>query len=574
MAPSFFGSSSRDTSSSVKYFEIRLNESNLILRGTEYEASSVVLNGTLVLCLSEPIRIQGIRLRFTGERRLGWFSPSGSGASSIKYDEEFLRHTWDFQNNGKRSSETLPAGNYEYPFNMILPGSTPESVEGLSETWLVYRMKATIERGMLQQNSVARKQVRIIRTLDTGALELAHAMSVENVWPAKVNYSLSTPTKAVIFGTTVQVDFKLIPLLKGLKIGKITTELNERQEMTIKGPRTPRKCRAITRLIAKDEHRLPENIEAENIGGQEGYVFSRTLAIPQSLKKCLQSVDALGIKIRHNLNFNVQMHNPDGHVSELHATLPLFIFISPNMPIDDNNNLVHQGPQPMSASAALDDLTPPQYGEHQFDQLYSDIDPSGYMTPAGGASGRGTPFQSRSRSVSAENLASMDGVASSDFGASVLQSRLSNLNVAGSNRVARDRSQLSTSGDGTEIGSLEIARMDDAGTPQESLPRGGYFGQPVGNVNGHSPNASLPVSRRVSEEDEVTSGPVTPQHIEYSAESLAKVPSYTTALQSNPRALVDDGLPTYQSATRTPRTSPPMPQPLSQVHIHQATRRT
>ena len=53
-----------------------------------------------------------------------------------------------------------------------------------------------------------------------------------------------------------------------------------------------------------------------------------------------------------------------------------------------------------------------------------DIDPSGYMTPAGCASGKDTPFQWRSRSVSAENLASMDGVASSDFGASVLQSRL------------------------------------------------------------------------------------------------------------------------------------------------------
>ena len=105
-----------------------------------------------------------------------WYQPSGSGASSIKYEEEFLRRNWDFQNNGKRSAETLPAGNYEYPFDMILPGSTPESVEGMTETWLVYRMKATIERGMLQQNSVARKQVRIIRTLDTGALELAHAM--------------------------------------------------------------------------------------------------------------------------------------------------------------------------------------------------------------------------------------------------------------------------------------------------------------------------------------------------------------------------------------------------------------
>ena len=139
------------------------------------------------------------------------------------------------------------------------------------------------------------------------------------MWPDKVDYSLSTATKAVIFGTTVQVDFRLIPLLKGLRFGKITTELNERQEMTIKGPRTPRRSRQITRLIAKDEHHFPEDAEAEDIGGQEGYVLSRTLAIPQNLRKCLQSVDALGIKIRHSLNFNVQMHNPDGHVSEVSA---------------------------------------------------------------------------------------------------------------------------------------------------------------------------------------------------------------------------------------------------------------
>ena len=87
--------------------------------------------------------------------------------------------------------------------------------------------------------------------------------------------------------------------------------------MSIKGPRTPKKRREITRVIAVDEHRLPDDAEAENIGGQEGYIFSRTLAIPQSLRKCLQSADALGIKVRHNLNFNVQMHNPDDHISEV-----------------------------------------------------------------------------------------------------------------------------------------------------------------------------------------------------------------------------------------------------------------
>ena len=241
------------------------------------------------------------------------------------------------------------------------------------------------------------------------------------------------------------------------------------------------------------------------------------------------------------------------------------------MPIDENNNLVHQGPQSISAFSALDNLTPPQYGEHQFDQLYSEIDPSGYMTPAGGVSGRGTPFQSRSRSVSTDNLASMDGIASSDFSASVLQSRLNSLDVAGTNRVVRDRSQLSTSGDGTEPASFESARTDDTGAPQNPLPPGVYLGQSESNM-GSPPSTSAPVSRRVSEEDEVTSGPVTPQHIEYSAESLAKVPSYSTAIQSNPTTLINDGLPTYQIATRAPQISPPIPQPPSQLDVRQATR--
>ena len=83
-----------------------------------------------------------------------------------------LRKTWVF----RRTSETLRPGNYEWPFDLILSGDTPESLEGMTETWLVYRMKATIERGMFQQNVIARKQIRMIRTLDPSDLELSHGM--------------------------------------------------------------------------------------------------------------------------------------------------------------------------------------------------------------------------------------------------------------------------------------------------------------------------------------------------------------------------------------------------------------
>jgi len=186
------------------------------------------------------------------------------------------------------------------------------------------------------------------------------------------------------------------------------------------------------------------------------------------------------------------------------------------------------------------------------------------MTPAGGASGLNTPFTSRSRSVSAENLASMDAVTSSNFAANVLQSRLNSLDVAG--RTARDRSQHRVSRDESgDQGTVDSLRPDDGGTPHgslpNSLPNGSNFTHSGGGSSQQSPGHGL--SRQVSDEDDRQSGHVSPQHVEYSAETLAKVPSYSTALQSNPRTPVNEGLPSYQTATRVPLPSPP-----TAAHLH------
>lgn len=100
----------------------------------------------------------------------------GTGSASAKKDEEFVRYTWEFVNTRAKRGDTLVTGNYEWPFEYVLPGHTPESVEGLQDSWIIYRMKATIDRGILAQNVLARKHLRIVRTLDTAALELSHEM--------------------------------------------------------------------------------------------------------------------------------------------------------------------------------------------------------------------------------------------------------------------------------------------------------------------------------------------------------------------------------------------------------------
>jgi hypothetical protein len=144
--------------------------------------------------------------------------------------------------------------------------------------------------------------------------------SVENIWPNKIEYSISTPTKAVIFGTSIRVDFKLIPLLKGLGIGQIVSQLIETHDLTLnpEDPDAVRNTYKNTRTIVNDEHTIDADQNLEIIDeAAEGYQFSRLLDLPKTLARCLQDTDTRGIKVRHKLKFRVQLLNPDGHISEV-----------------------------------------------------------------------------------------------------------------------------------------------------------------------------------------------------------------------------------------------------------------
>ncbi|RHZ57264.1 hypothetical protein CDV55_100566 [Aspergillus turcosus] len=558
MALSFFGGGG---ASHLKYFDIRLDEDYIVFRGGEQEAASAQLSGKLLLCLSEPLSAKHIRLNLTGISRVCWHLPSGSAGSGRKSWREkvFYEKSWTFKDAGKSKTEILAAGNYEFPFHVILEGSMPESVEGLSDTYVTYRFKAEIGR-KYAKDIVVRKPLRIIRTLDSSALELSHAMSVENIWPNKIEYSISTPTKAVIFGTSIRVDFKLIPLLKGLKIGQIVSQLIESHDLTLnpEDPDSVRNTYKNTRTIINDEHELDEENSLQVIDeAAEGYQFSRFLDLPKTLTRCLQDTDTRGIKIRHKLKFRVQLLNPDGHISELRATLPVSIFISPNLAIDDNNNLVDQTPQ--SAQRAVNDLAqqaPPLYGEHQFDQLYSEVDPSGYMTPGPG-SGPGTPFGTLSRNLSAENLASMNALTNTDISASALHHRLSNLHAS--------RFSNPSPSDTDNHTDPELRRLGVAAD---------YFG-PSSGSNSHTP-ASPELSRRPSDEDyhdhdHIPSGMATPFHPQFAeVESLSRVPSYSTAVRSTVGPC-DSELPDYQAVVAEDTAMPTLQSP-QQAHIRSAGR--
>jgi len=101
------------------------------------------------------------------------------------------------------------------------------------------------------------------------------------------------------------------------------------------------------------------------------------------------------------LKFAIQLHNPDGHMSELRASLPVVLFISPNYLMDDTNRIpLDTIETDMDALA----IAPPRYDEHYLDRLYEDVRHDSFDTPF--PSGANTPIP-LSRNLSSDNLGSL-----------------------------------------------------------------------------------------------------------------------------------------------------------------------
>ncbi|KAI9673003.1 MAG: hypothetical protein M1817_003167 [Caeruleum heppii] len=509
----------------VKHFQIRLDSDILVFHGDDIEATGQLLRGTLVLCLSEPLNVKAIKLRFFGFCRIAWFEGGYTRFTqwlNILEETVFFNHEWSFLDQRLRRDKTLPAGNYEWPFELLLPSDTSESIEGLEDNYIVWRLKATIERGALAQNLHVSKHVRIVRTLSPSTLELAHQMSIANVWVDKVDYHISIPSKAVIFGTSVPVELRFFPLAKGLAIGKIYLNLVENLTYTLSNKQTKWQ-----RDVA--ESHFNGGVEMGVVEGRDGWLITHKIPLPKSLRECLQDVDEQGIRIRHKLHFHIELKNADGHSSEeypqLRAVLPLLIFISPHLMVDASNQVPSGSDINVQTLRDIEMAAPPLYGAHQFDQLWSDVDSSGYRTPAMLLSGVNTPDVRRG---SYDTLAPLTPQQEA-FPPQALRQRLSNLPHPDASRRPADQHGSNGSDDAQAAATAEERHSDDGGRVQRRTL--GVF------------------TRRSSGSSD---GDVSQGHVNRGAPSstdLSQVPSYTTALRNPPRTPVSTDLPGYAAAT-------------------------
>lgn len=469
------------SSGAVSVFDIHLNaEKNVIvLRGSPGSAASVLLTGKVLLNLSEPMSIKRISLKLSGKVQVQWTDSSyiakTGSARHYRYEACIFEKEWPNMELGatlNSPSATTSAGNsstnisglagsnsnsstnislsraasftqlggvspasshththtlsqglHEFPFETILPGSIDESVEGLEGAFVVYKMVAVIERGRFANNMTCKKHVRVIRTLGNDILELSQSVSVNNTWPGKVDYTISTPNKALAFGSQVMIDVEMSPLLKGLKLGPIRVWLTE--QIIIATPMGA--SHSYERNVM--EHVIPAPPEGSL--GEDLWNVRGSFNLPANLSNCTQDcVIHSFIKVGHKLKFAISLKNPDGHTSELRASLPVYVFISPNVPINAvsaSENLVlfdsttsgmgasTPEAQAVQSSELLDLSAPPVYENHIYDRLWEEITPAAFDSPI--HSGTATPAIQRSRRNSLEqhgftpiNVSSLSGM--------------------------------------------------------------------------------------------------------------------------------------------------------------------
>ncbi|CAK7246354.1 MAG: hypothetical protein STHCBS139747_007981 [Sporothrix thermara] len=557
-------------------FDIRLENDFIVFRGNEHEASGQLLKGVLAICVPSATKIEDIHMRLTGTQRLAWTDPkvTPSGLTSTKVDRShtILNHQWPPFWGTPGKSAILEKGNYEFPFELLLPGDTCESVEGLHEASITYKLKATIARGKLAYDLHAYKHVRIVRTLESSALEFLHAMSVENIWPNKVEYSIVVPQKAVVFGSHIPLESRFTPLLKGLELGDITIKLIEIHEFVTTPPsgnnsyslamrefKHERVVQNWTINVTREEH-WQEMIEDT---GQEGWVVNSTLDLPRKLGKCIQDVNVHGIKVRHKLKMVVALKNPDGHVSELRATLPLTIFISPNIPLDEQGNLTTPSGPASANATGLSTIAPPGYGEHVLDQLYDEVDVHNLQTPAPRSTVH-SPMYGLSRAGSSENLASMNA-ASVPVHPAALTSRLQDVS-ARELAMRRNRSSGVLTPPGTSL-DTNTSPFHPLHFPHSFMHRSSSYANDMASAaNGtHSHPHSEVASRRNSGESHRSEGNLSDHSGEHSEpevdmQELCKVPSYATAIKSSRVGPIRSGddyaqLPDYRTAASRPNVS-------------------
>src|SRR3989337_877978 len=188
---------------STPLFQIRLPDNTLTMRGSQTESVGCVLRGQLVLVITEPTKFNEIKLTFQGKSKVRWVDITGS------YSEKRIlyQHDWVFLP-AKQQHHVLKPDNYHWDFELILPGTLPETVQGCQYGSIKYTLKAVAERHSFAANLHTQRKITLLRSLLPSSLEYLESAVVSST-TSKIEYNFSADSTAYSLGDKISIMMNL-----------------------------------------------------------------------------------------------------------------------------------------------------------------------------------------------------------------------------------------------------------------------------------------------------------------------------------------------------------------------------
>lgn len=309
----------------------RLHSDHIAFRGQQAESAGQVLSGSILLHKATPLRKGYFRLRLLAKLKVAKIDPlprpwhkfikpsfTRRKVSEAPILERFHPLPLPLQTDG-----VLPDSRfYECPFQLPLPGDLTESIDGLPELSLQYRLEATIYwPGGHREH--AYKRLRIIRAVATDALEPFHAEVVQKVWHERFEYCLSIPSKVVSFGGTIHLSIRAVALLAGLELEHVTVELTEDRELRTQSGSghalQHRSKRVLTEARFDRQSCIPLFSTEPATSALPSWDLSVPLPLPKNLGECTQDVHFDVFEVVHAVRVDMVMKSPSGNESKVSA---------------------------------------------------------------------------------------------------------------------------------------------------------------------------------------------------------------------------------------------------------------
>ncbi|CAG8731189.1 9855_t:CDS:2 [Dentiscutata erythropus] len=294
-------------------FKIIVEQETITMHGSPQESAGNALRGRLVLELSEAIKIKSIGLSFQGKSKVVWH---GDSASKFQSEEKTIfQHDWVFLQPKPKKYHILEPGNHHWDFELVLPGSLPETITGCDNGSIEYKLKATAERHSLALNLHARQKITLQRCSFLNSEDALDTV-VSSTWTDKVIYDLSVDSKTFTLGDEISFSMDLRPLNQSLRIHEYSCSFNECVSYTVGTHK-----RTISKTL--------KNVRGEKLRWNEClWSDSLKIRIPESKEICHYNSDNSIIQITHELKLSVIFVIYENRFIELRAALPITITLT------------------------------------------------------------------------------------------------------------------------------------------------------------------------------------------------------------------------------------------------------